>query len=141
MTLALSMYLRANVPNKVIACFAETGQTEKIVLYTKKAGYQPDYVALLQHVMCTNPDKGGEFVTALVNDKTGPLVDIEQVSDPSLMTHLFPGPCHITSSLSRRSRRHLCVLYQLLCALGCRTLCSTSRSTYVNMVLYRVVSI
>jgi len=36
MTLALSVYLRANVPNKVIACFAETGQTEKIVLYSKK---------------------------------------------------------------------------------------------------------
>ena len=25
-TLALSVYLRANVPNKVIQCFAETGQ-------------------------------------------------------------------------------------------------------------------
>ena len=28
-TLALSVYLCANVPNKVISCFAETGQTEK----------------------------------------------------------------------------------------------------------------
>ena len=79
MTLALSVYLRANVPNKVIACFAETGQTEKIVLYAKKVGYQPDYVALLQHIMRTNPDKGAEFATALVNDETGPLVDIERV--------------------------------------------------------------
>ena len=81
MTLALSVYLRANVPNKVIACFAETGQTEKIVLYAKKVGYQPDYVALLQHIMRTNPDKGAEFASALVNDETGPLVDIERVSD------------------------------------------------------------
>jgi clathrin heavy chain len=79
MTLALSVYLRANVPNKVIACFAETGQTEKIVLYAKKVAYQPDYVALLQHIMRTNPDKGAEFATALVNDETGPLVDIERV--------------------------------------------------------------
>ena len=118
MTLALSMYLRANVPNKVIACFAETGQTEKIVLYAKKAGYQPDYVALLQHVMCTNPDKGAEFVTALVNDETGPLVDIERVSDPSLTTHLFPGPCHITSSLSRRSRRRLLCFISIIVRLG-----------------------
>ncbi|KAF8199169.1 hypothetical protein BJ912DRAFT_951141 [Pholiota molesta] len=61
MTLALSVYLRANIPNKVVACFAETGQMDKIVLYSKKVGYQPDYVALLQHVMRTNPEKGAEF--------------------------------------------------------------------------------
>jgi clathrin heavy chain len=85
LTLALSVYLRANVPNKVIACFAETGQTEKIVLYAKKVGYQPDYVALLQHIMRTNPDKGAEFASALVNDEAGPLVDIERVSDFSLI--------------------------------------------------------
>ncbi|KAF5383731.1 hypothetical protein D9615_003688 [Tricholomella constricta] len=81
MTLALSVYLRASVPNKVIACFAETGQTDKIVLYSKKVGYQPDYVALLQHVMRTNPEKGAEFATQLVNDETGPLVDVERVVD------------------------------------------------------------
>ena len=80
MTLALSVYLRANVPNKVIACFAETGQTEKIILYSKKVGYTPDYVPLLQHIMRTNPDKGAEFATQLVNDENGPLVDIERVS-------------------------------------------------------------
>ncbi|XP_016099575.1 clathrin heavy chain 1-like [Sinocyclocheilus grahami] len=32
-TLALSVYLRANVPAKVIQCFAETAQFQKIVLY------------------------------------------------------------------------------------------------------------
>lgn len=80
MTLALGVYLRANVPNKVIACFAETGQTDKIVLYSKKVGYSPDYVALLQHTMRTNPDKGAEFATQLINDEAGPLVDIERVS-------------------------------------------------------------
>ncbi|KAI4815547.1 hypothetical protein KUCAC02_005689 [Chaenocephalus aceratus] len=43
-TLALSVYLRANVPNKVIQCFAETGQFQKIVLYAKKVGYTPDWI-------------------------------------------------------------------------------------------------
>ena len=81
MTLALSVYLRANVPNKVIACFAETGQTEKIVLYSKKVGYSPDYAALLQHIMRTNPEKGAEFATQLANDESGPLVDVERVVD------------------------------------------------------------
>ncbi|KZT09895.1 clathrin heavy chain 1 [Laetiporus sulphureus 93-53] len=81
MTLALSVYLRANVPNKVVACFAETGQTDKIVLYAKKVGYTPDYIGLLQHVMRTNPEKGAEFAMQLANDENGPLVDVERVVD------------------------------------------------------------
>ena len=79
LTLALSVYLRANVPNKVIACFAETGQTDKIVLYCKKVQYTPDYIGLLQHIMRTNPEKGAEFAAQLVNDENGPLVDVERV--------------------------------------------------------------
>lgn len=79
MTLALSVYLRANIPNKVVACFAETGQTERIVLYSKKVGYSPDYFSLLQHIMRTNPDKGGEFAAQLVNNESGLSVDIERV--------------------------------------------------------------
>ncbi|KAI0924037.1 hypothetical protein AcV5_009400 [Taiwanofungus camphoratus] len=81
MTLALSVYLRANVPSKVIACFAETGQTDKIVLYAKKVGYKPDFVGLLQHIMRTNPEKGAEFASQLANDESGPLVDVERVVD------------------------------------------------------------
>jgi clathrin heavy chain len=38
MTLVLSVYLRANLPNKLVACFAEAGQM----------GYAIDYVTLLQ---------------------------------------------------------------------------------------------
>jgi len=81
MTLALSVYLRANVPNKVVACFAETGQTDKIILYAKKVGYTADYVALLQHIMRTNPDKGAEFAAQLASDENGALIDIERVVD------------------------------------------------------------
>ncbi|SRR6266576_6736618 len=102
MTLALSVYLRANVPNKVIACFAETGQIDKIVLYSKKVGYQPDYVSLLQHIMRTNPEKGSEFATQLANDESGPLVDIERVGacvNPAriwLTMFLGCGHLHVT---------------------------------------------
>jgi clathrin heavy chain len=81
MTLALSIYLRANVPNKVVACFAETGQTDKIVLYSKKVNYTPDYVGLLQHIMRSNPEKGAEFAAQLVGGEEGPLVDVERVVD------------------------------------------------------------
>jgi clathrin heavy chain len=80
-TLALSVYLRANILNTVIACFAKTGRTGKVVLYSKKVGYAPDYVGLLQHVMQTNPEKGAEFATHLANIESGPLVDVEWVVD------------------------------------------------------------
>ncbi|KAI9012382.1 hypothetical protein DFJ74DRAFT_710372 [Hyaloraphidium curvatum] len=78
-TLALSVYLRANIPSKVVACFAETGQYDKIVLYARKVGYQPDYLYLLQYILRLDPDKGLEFAQKLVGDNQEPLVDLEQV--------------------------------------------------------------
>lgn len=80
MTLALSVYLRANVPNKAIACFAETGQYNKIVVYAQRVGYTPDYPNLLQHVARTNPDQATEFATMLIKNESGPLIDLERVS-------------------------------------------------------------
>jgi len=80
-TLALSVYLRANVPNKVIQCFAETGQFQKIVLYAKKVGYTPEYAFLLRSVMRTNPDQGASFAQMLVQEDGEPLADINQVVD------------------------------------------------------------
>ncbi|CAO1618767.1 unnamed protein product [Sympodiomycopsis kandeliae] len=81
MNLALSVYLRASVPNKVVACFAETGQFNKIVLYAKKVNYTPDYAALLNHIVRINPEQGAEFASSLVADESGPLVDVERVTD------------------------------------------------------------
>ncbi|CAH1382440.1 unnamed protein product [Tenebrio molitor] len=79
-TLALSVYLRANVPAKVIQSFAETGQFQKIVLYAKKVNYTPDYIYLLRSVMRTNPDQGAAFASMLVADEE-PLADINQIVD------------------------------------------------------------
>jgi clathrin heavy chain len=79
-TLALSVYLRANVPNKVIQCFAETGQFQKIVLYAKKVGYTPDYIFLLRNQMRVNPESGAQFAGMLVQDEE-PLADITQIVD------------------------------------------------------------
>lgn len=79
-TLALSVYLRANVPNKVIQCFAETGQFNKIVLYAKKVGYTPDYIFLLRNIMRINPEQGTQFSQMLVADDE-PLADINQIVD------------------------------------------------------------
>lgn len=79
-TLALSVYLRANVPAKVIHCFAETGQFQKIVLYAKKVGYSADYINLLRQVMRTSPDQGAGFAKMLVEDEE-PLADVNQIVD------------------------------------------------------------
>jgi clathrin heavy chain len=55
---------------------------DKIIFYVKKVGgYTPDYVALLQHVMRSNLEKGAGFAAQLANDESGPLVDIERVVD------------------------------------------------------------
>eukprot|EP00163_Fabomonas_tropica_P025672 TRINITY_DN4486_c0_g1_i1.p1 TRINITY_DN4486_c0_g1~~TRINITY_DN4486_c0_g1_i1.p1 ORF type:complete len:1704 (-),score=653.64 TRINITY_DN4486_c0_g1_i1:69-5180(-) len=80
-TLALSVYLRANVPNKVIACFAESGKYDNIIVYAKKVGYQPDYVYLLQNIMRINPQGASEFALMLAQHEGGPLVDISQIVD------------------------------------------------------------
>ena len=53
-TLALSVYLRANVPNKVIQCFAETGQFQKIVLYAKKVNIDTCSILEKYHIDLEN---------------------------------------------------------------------------------------
>ena len=65
----------------MVACFAETGQYDKILLYSKKVGFQPDFVVLLQHVMRADPEKGAEFATKLINDEMGQHLDLDRVSD------------------------------------------------------------
>ncbi|XP_025089563.1 clathrin heavy chain 1 [Pomacea canaliculata] len=79
-TLALSVYLRANVPQKVIQCFAETGQFQKIILYSKKVGFTPDYIFLLRNIMRINPEQGLQFAQLLVADDE-PLADLNQIVD------------------------------------------------------------
>jgi clathrin heavy chain len=81
LTLALGIYMKANVAKKVVAALAELGQFDKIVPYASQVGYQPDYVGLLQHIVRINPDKGAEFATQLANNEGGPLVDVERVVD------------------------------------------------------------
>ncbi|KAL1874738.1 hypothetical protein VTK73DRAFT_266 [Phialemonium thermophilum] len=79
--MAIAIYLKANVPHKVVAGFAETGQFDKILPYCATTGYQPDWISLLQHIVRVNPEKGAEFATSLANQEGGSLVDIERVVD------------------------------------------------------------
>ncbi|KCV69120.1 clathrin heavy chain [Fonticula alba] len=88
LNLALSVYLRANASNKVIACFMEQGQFAKLLLYAKKVNYQPDYQFLLSTILRSNPEKGAEFAGLLAKDEAGPLLDHEAVVDAFASYHL-----------------------------------------------------
>ncbi|XP_063694625.1 clathrin heavy chain 1-like isoform X2 [Bolinopsis microptera] len=88
-TLALSVYLRANIPQKVIICFAETNQFQKIVLYAKKVAYTPDYIFLLRNVMRGNVENGAAFAGMLVQDDP-PLADIESITNVFMEQNLIP---------------------------------------------------
>jgi clathrin heavy chain len=80
LNLALGVYQRANVPQKVVAALAELGHFDQILPYSKQSGYSPDFNNLLQHIVRVNPEKGAEFATALAKEDP-PLVDIERVVD------------------------------------------------------------
>ncbi|KAL9558012.1 hypothetical protein MBANPS3_001112 [Mucor bainieri] len=79
--LALSVYLRAEVPNKVVLCMAENRQYDKILAYAKTVGYSPDYASLLYNIARTEPEKATEFAKSLVEDENGPLIEPEKVVD------------------------------------------------------------
>lgn len=77
--LALSVYYRAAVHPKVVMCFAELGQYEKIVPYSQKFNYNPDWMILLNNLIATNPEAASNFATNLLTAPTGPMVEVNQV--------------------------------------------------------------
>jgi len=80
--MALSIYLRANVPAKVVHCFMLSGKFENIVAYSLKVGYTPDYILMLQNLVRQNPKQAEDFAKSLVNNNGGhPLVEIGMVVD------------------------------------------------------------
>jgi len=72
--LALSVYLRSNVPEKVINCFMQRGEFDKIVGYASKVGYRVDYSFMLQQLVRTNPQGALDFAKKLVSNEGGLLV-------------------------------------------------------------------
>mmetsp|Transcript_21715 Transcript_21715/g.40605 ORF Transcript_21715/g.40605 Transcript_21715/m.40605 type:complete len:1699 (-) Transcript_21715:62-5158(-) len=79
--MALSIYLRANVPEKVVQCFMLNGDYQNIVAYSVKVGYQPDYAFMLQNLVRQNPKAAEEFAKSLVSNEGGRLIDVGQVVD------------------------------------------------------------
>lgn len=80
--MALSVYLRAEVPAKVINCFVQRGEFDKIVAYAAKTNYRCDYTFMLQNLVRSNPPGALDFAQKLATVSADePLVDLGSVVD------------------------------------------------------------
>jgi len=86
-TLALSVYLRAKCPDKVISCFLSLGAQEQndakaheyfsnIKAYAKRVNFTPDYPMLVQQLIMVNRDRAKDFALLLLTGEEGALIDI-----------------------------------------------------------------
>jgi clathrin heavy chain len=75
--MALTCYQRANIPEKVINCLMQKGESDKIVAYSMSVGYRVDYTYMLQQLVRSNPQGALDFAKKLVSNETGPqLIDV-----------------------------------------------------------------
>ena len=63
--MALSVYLRANVPEKAVNCFLQRGEYDKIAAYAAKVGYRCDYGVMLGNLARQNPAGALDFAKQL----------------------------------------------------------------------------
>ena len=81
-TLALATYLKAEVHPKVITCLAELQQFDKILPYSAKVNYQPNFVVLISNLLRSSPDKASEFaISLLANPQTASQIEVEKIAD------------------------------------------------------------
>ncbi|PVU92092.1 hypothetical protein BB561_004043 [Smittium simulii] len=84
-TLALSIYLRAASHSKAVKCFVQLGQFDKIVLYTQKTGYTPNWIDLLNQASTLDADRARELASSLV--KADPQLMTAEIAANILMSH------------------------------------------------------
>lgn len=89
--LALTVYLRANVPEKVINCFMQRGEFDKIVAYAVRANYRVDYSFMLQQLVRSNPQGALDFAKKLASPDPGTpqLIDSNTVLEIFLSVNLL----------------------------------------------------
>ena len=80
--LALVIYLKASIPRKALATYAETAQFYETSPYIRQSGHQPNFAQLLQRLVGVNPGEVAGFAT-LVNEENESFVDIK------LILHVF----------------------------------------------------
>lgn len=75
---AFRVYENARVGTKVLQCYVEQGQFEKIIAYAKKTNLQTDYTMYLRNTVSVNPSGAVNFAKELLGH-TPALVDVNQV--------------------------------------------------------------
>jgi clathrin heavy chain len=88
--LALSVYLRAQIHGKVIQCFMQTNDFEKILVYCKKTAFQPDFPTLLNQVVNYNPPEAVRFAQFLHNNVNEAGIR-ESLIQPAAVRDVFMG--------------------------------------------------
>lgn len=69
--MALTIYLGANAPNKVINCYMQKGEFDQIVTYASRVKFPVDYSYMLQQLVRSNPQGALEFAKKLVSNENG----------------------------------------------------------------------
>jgi clathrin heavy chain len=88
--MALTIYLRANTPDKVINCYMQRGEFDKIVTYATRVKYHVDYSYMLQQLVRTNPAGALEFAKKLANNESGvQLIDSNTVLEIFMQVNLL----------------------------------------------------
>ena len=88
-TLALKIYNKANCYGKVIACFVEQQQYDKILAYAQRVGYQPEWTGILANMAVLNPEGAVRLAQMLVNQEDGPKIDVAAVADLFLQRNML----------------------------------------------------
>ncbi|OAF65976.1 hypothetical protein A3Q56_06297, partial [Intoshia linei] len=76
---ALSIYLRAECPSKVISCMAKTGQYKNIIIYADKIGLKPDYSYVLSDVIEHDASNSILFANMLI--ESGQLTNVRDIAE------------------------------------------------------------
>jgi len=81
MNMALSIYLKSSAQTKVIQCFMETGQYDKIPLYCEKVGFSGNSAELVESLVRVNPQGACEVAQKLASNPNGAPLDLNAVTD------------------------------------------------------------
>ncbi|EFJ13237.1 hypothetical protein SELMODRAFT_157554 [Selaginella moellendorffii] len=87
--MALKIFIKARVTPKVVAAFAERGEFDKILIYSKQVGYTPDYPFLLQSILRTDPQAAVNFALMMAQMEGGCPMDYNVITDLFLQRNLI----------------------------------------------------
>ncbi|AMD22448.1 HGR109Cp [Eremothecium sinecaudum] len=107
-TLALACYLRSQTHSKVITCLAELEQFDKIIPYSQKVGFQPNFVVLIADLMRSSPDKASEFaINLLKSPETASQLDYEKIAEMFFsQNHIQQGTSFLLDALKGDTPEH-----------------------------------